>query len=97
MTDGEHDARDEPVPGNRPVGVTDSPGAGDDEVPVGPGVARQSELDLGVVPTGDVRVDAALAALEGLPGLPVDEHPAVYEAAHRELQAALADVPDANS
>ena len=61
-----------------------------------PAAARQSELDLGVVPTGDVRVDAALAALEGLPERPVDEHPEVYESVHRQLQAALADTPDAN-
>jgi hypothetical protein len=61
-----------------------------------PDPARQSELDLGLVPTGDPRVDAALAALEGLPDRPVDEHPAVFEEVHQGLHAALSDVPDPN-
>ena len=61
------------------------------------GQARQSELDLGVVSTGDERVDAALAALEGLVGQPVDEPPrASTSGVHHGLQAALADVPDPN-
>jgi hypothetical protein len=53
----------------------------------------QSELDLGIVPTGDERVDQALVLLEQLGGRPVDEHPAVYEAVHQQLQAALVADP----
>ena len=60
------------------------------------GQVMQSELDMGVVPTGDPRVDAAVAELESLPDRPVEEHPAVYEGVHQQLQAALADVPDPN-
>jgi hypothetical protein len=39
--------------------------------------------------TGDDRVDEALARLGDLDGLPVDEHPAVFEHVHRGLTAAL--------
>jgi hypothetical protein len=39
--------------------------------------------------TGDARVDEALARLGDLDGLPVDEHPAVFEHVHRDLTAAL--------
>jgi len=39
--------------------------------------------------TGDARVDQALARLADLGGLPIDEHPAVFEHVHRGLTAAL--------
>jgi hypothetical protein len=39
--------------------------------------------------TGDDQVDAALGRLGDLDGLPVDEHPAVFEHVHRGLTAAL--------
>lgn len=47
----------------------------------GPAVppAAQSELDLGVVPTGSAEVDAALRPLDQLAERAVAEHAAVYE------------------
>ena len=39
--------------------------------------------------TGDARVDEALAKLAGLDGLPLPEHPAVFEAMHGALTGAL--------
>ena len=39
--------------------------------------------------SGDGRVDQALARLADLEGLPLDEHPAVFEAVHGGLTAAL--------
>ena len=51
----------------RPVAEPDV--GGDDTAPAG----RQRELDLGLVPTGDPRVAAALAPLDRLAGHPVDE------------------------
>jgi hypothetical protein len=39
--------------------------------------------------SGDGRVDEALARLADLDGRPIDEHPAVFEAAVEELTAAL--------
>ena len=46
--------------------------------------------------TGNPHVDAVLLTLEQLPELPVDQHVAVFEAAHTGLRQALSDpAPDA--
>ncbi len=46
--------------------------------------------------TGDPRVDEALSRLDELGGLPVSEHPAVFEQVHRRLAEALGELgPDA--
>jgi hypothetical protein len=42
--------------------------------------------------TGDPRVDEAVARLDGLAGLPVAEHPAVFEDVHQRLAGALGDL-----
>lgn len=42
--------------------------------------------------TGHPAVDQVLASLEGLAERPVEEHAAVFEAAHDALRAALSDV-----
>lgn len=42
--------------------------------------------------TGEPRVDAALAGLSQLPGLPVAEHPAVFEQVHRQLREVLGEL-----
>jgi len=45
--------------------------------------------------TGDPRVDEALSRLDELGGLPVSEHPAVFEHVHRRLAEALGELgPD---
>ena len=45
--------------------------------------------------TGDARVDEALSRLDELAGLPVAEHPAVFEHVHRRLAEALGELgPD---
>ncbi|TDC06458.1 hypothetical protein [Actinomadura bangladeshensis] len=41
-------------------------------------------------PTGDPRVDAAVAPLAGLGGRPVQEHVEIFEDVHRRLQELLA-------
>jgi len=43
-------------------------------------------------PTGDVRVDEAVARLADLAELPVAEHPAVFEYVHERLTEALGDL-----
>jgi hypothetical protein len=48
-------------------------------------------------PTGLLAVDDALASLDRLDQLPVDDHVAVFESAHDGLRAALADDPAAAS
>jgi hypothetical protein len=41
--------------------------------------------------TGDSRVDEAVSQLEDLAGLPVAEHPAVFELVHQRLTETLGD------
>ena len=41
--------------------------------------------------TGDSRVDEAVSQLEDLAGLPVAEHPAIFERVHQRLTEALGD------
>jgi hypothetical protein len=42
--------------------------------------------------TGQTRVDEALARLDELAGLPVTEHPAVFEQVHRRLREVLGEL-----
>ena len=42
--------------------------------------------------TGDARVDEAVARLADLAGLPVAEHPPVFEYVHERLTEALGDL-----
>ena len=48
-----------------------------------------AEADAEQVRTGDARVDAVLASLDGLDDRPVSEHAVVFERAHEQLRAAL--------
>ena len=41
--------------------------------------------------TGDSRVDEAVSQLEDLAGLPIAEHPAIFERVHQQLTDALGD------
>ena len=45
-------------------------------------------------PTGNPTVDAVLESLPGLDDKPVEEHVAVFEAAHDALRGALANAAD---
>lgn len=63
----------------------DDPGEVTDPMP---GAATPAE------PTGDTRVDGALAELHRIDELPVSEHVAVYDEVHRRLQDALATVDE---
>jgi len=42
--------------------------------------------------TGDPRVDAALTLLDRLPGLPVSEHPELFEQVHAQLSDVLGEL-----
>jgi hypothetical protein len=42
--------------------------------------------------TGEPRVDAALKLLERLPGLPVSEHPELFEQVHAQLSDVLSEL-----
>jgi hypothetical protein len=54
-------------------------------------VPTQGALPL-AVRTGDADVDAAVARLAVLDGLPIDEHADVFTDVHRALQDALVDL-----
>jgi len=73
------DASDDGLPGDA---VADSAhaGAGADEVPT-ESAAEQT--------TGEPRVDAALKLLDRLPGLPVSDHPELFEQVHARLSEVL--------
>ena len=42
--------------------------------------------------TGEPRVDAALKLLERLPGMPVSDHPELFEQIHAQLSEVLGDL-----
>jgi hypothetical protein len=42
--------------------------------------------------TGEARVDQAIAGLGSLPGLPLDEHVAVFEDMHATLRQVLSEL-----
>ncbi len=45
-----------------------------------------------VPPTGEPRVDAALKLLDRLDGLPVSEHPDLFEQVHAQLSDVLGEL-----
>jgi hypothetical protein len=47
--------------------------------------------------TGDPRVDEAVAGLDRLRELPLDEHPAVLESVHDKLREILGELGDAGA
>jgi len=49
---------------------------------------------IGLPPTGDDRVDAALAGLGRLPGMPADDHVAVLEEVHGRLRDILGELSE---
>jgi hypothetical protein len=62
----------------------ESPGA----APIAPEVPAAPESPA----TGEPRVDAALKLLERLPGLPVSEHPELFEQVHAQLSEVLGEL-----
>ena len=46
----------------------------------------------GGLSTGEPRVDAALRLLDRLPGLPVSEHPELFEQVHAQLTEVLGEL-----
>jgi hypothetical protein len=53
------------------------------------GESRSAEATPG---TGEPRVDAALRLLDRLPGLPVSEHPELFEQVHAQLTEVLGEL-----
>ncbi|MFF7457844.1 hypothetical protein [Kitasatospora sp. NPDC008115] len=55
-----------------------------------PGAGEPQPLGVELTATGHPAVDAGLARLEALDGVPTDAHPAVYEDVHQRLADTLA-------
>jgi hypothetical protein len=55
-------------------------------------IAGESALGEPAGATGEPRVDAALRLLERLPGLPVSEHPELFEQVHAQLSDVLSEL-----
>jgi hypothetical protein len=60
--------------------------------PEGRDVEERQDPALPPVRTAEPRVDAALRLLDRLPGLPVSEHPELYEEIHAQLSDVLGDL-----
>jgi hypothetical protein len=84
--DSQYDSPDEPEPNGEPA---DLPG---DVSAAGAGDSAGWELP---EPTGVPAVDEAVADVSRLDQLPTSEHVAIYDAVHRKLQDALADLDGA--
>jgi len=89
----------EPV---QPEGLAASPavepGSDEDRTVRGSGqdrTVRGSGQDRTVPGTGEPRVDAALRLLDRLPGLPVSEHPQLFEQVHAQLTEVLGELDSA--
>ena len=69
------------------------PSTGGPGLPEPAGTQPVGTQPVGTQPTtGDVRVDEAVARLGDLAGLPVAEHPPVFEHVHQRLAEALGDL-----
>ena len=99
---GNHDQTAERVSSAVPpqAGITPPAGAesaGAEPVRVKPAVAGPGPLAAQLPPTGDDRVDAAVAGLRRLPGLPAAEHVAVLEETHGRLRDILGELSEDGS
>ncbi|MFF2354689.1 hypothetical protein ACFVVL_33620 [Kitasatospora sp. NPDC058115] len=76
-----------PDPQTRPDPTATAPDPADGPLP---GTGEPLPLGVDLAPTGHPAVDAALARLEALDGVPTDAHVAVYEDVHQRLADTLA-------
>jgi hypothetical protein len=57
-----------------------------------PSIAPEAPAAPDLPATGEPRVDAALKLLERLPGLPVSDHPELFEQVHAQLSEVLGEL-----
>jgi hypothetical protein len=72
-----------------PAGPADEPGSAEASMVRGSAEASTAPG------TGEPRVDAALRLLDRLPGLPVSEHPELFEQVHAQLTEVLGELDSA--
>ena len=83
----EHEIDHEPEPSAGAGAAADTGAHADD-----PGQVGAADEPESVQATGDARVDAALAHLGDLTGLPVSDHPPIFERIHGQLVEVLGDL-----
>ena len=76
------------APGPAEPDATDHASTGDQRT----AAVAQSAVTAEQPATGDPRVDAALKLLDRLPGLPVSEHPDLFEQVHAQLSDILGEL-----
>ncbi len=93
---GSNDVRDSAADGRERAGSASGVDPAGAETGQVSGVSEQSTTAIGPrLPspgspvTGEPRVDAALKLLDRLPGLPVSEHPQLFEQVHAQLSEVL--------
>jgi hypothetical protein len=81
-----------------PAGPADEPGSAEASMVRGSAEAStvRGSAEASTAPgTGEPRVDAALRLLDRLPGLPVSEHPELFEQVHAQLTEVLGELDSA--
>jgi hypothetical protein len=81
-----------------PAGPADEPGSAEASTVRGSAEAStvRGSAEASTAPgTGEPRVDAALRLLDRLPGLPVSEHPELFEQVHAQLTEVLGELDSA--
>jgi hypothetical protein len=87
----EQAAQEHPATAEPPV-AAERPATAEPQASPGPPVTDWARVAAEIAPTGEPRVDAALASLGRLALLPVGEHPAVFEQVHRGLREVLGEL-----
>jgi hypothetical protein len=87
-----------PDQADSPAGPADEPGSAEGSTVRGSAEAStvRGSAEASTAPgTGEPRVDAALRLLDRLPGLPVSEHPELFEQVHAQLTEVLGELDSA--
>ena len=89
----EHEAEPRPAEtiGQDAAGAGPGPDTTGEKVPVQAGGAGSAAVP-DEETTGEARVDAAIKLLDRLPGLPVSDHPELFEQVHARLSEVLGEL-----
>jgi hypothetical protein len=88
----EHEAEPGPAGAVGQDTAATGPGTGGETAPVEAGRVTGSAHVPAAETTGEARVDAALKLLDRLPGLPVSDHPELFEQVHARLSEVLGEL-----
>ena len=88
----EHEAEPGPAEAAGQDAAGAGPGTGGETAPAEAAGVTGSSAVPAEQTTGDARVDAALKLLDRLPGLPVSDHPELFEQVHERLSEVLSEL-----